>query len=83
MDQYIVCNREGLAAALFAAARPTNEAARDNPFEVSLGGTKFKVTAKFGMTERRALVLAKRLKRLPAKFFVSPPFSQPQEETTA
>jgi hypothetical protein len=67
MDRHIVNTRGELGAAIKAAAQPTLADARDNPFTVVCGTTKY--TFKEGVTERRADTLLRRISKVPKRHF--------------
>jgi hypothetical protein len=68
--EYIVENRAGVAAAINAAARPTHEEARQNPFVVRVDGLpKYEMRFNEGVTARRAKVLVAQINKQPKKAF--------------
>jgi hypothetical protein len=67
MDEFVVDSRDGLIAAVKAAAVPTYEEARKNPFCVQWDSARF--TFKEGVTERRADSIATSARRIPKRHF--------------
>jgi hypothetical protein len=67
MDVMIVNNQKELIAAINAGARATHNQARENPFAVHLGTTKY--TFKEGLHETRAEMLARHIKHTTSTAF--------------
>lgn len=67
VDNFTVESRDGLAAAVKAAAHLTYADAREHPFEITLGPTKY--TFKEGVTERRADQIAANIRKITKKAF--------------
>lgn len=68
-ETYEVENRAAFAAAVLAASCATYSEAHQNPFSVSLLGTRFKLTAPRGMHEETARRVAARLRQSPQQIF--------------
>ena len=67
MDEMVVDSKSALVAAIKAGSRLTFEEAKANPFQVTLGTTKY--TFKEGLHERRAKAIIKQIHQTPARAF--------------
>lgn len=67
MDHHTVTTRDALIATITAAAETTFEMARQSPFTVRCGTTRY--TFREGVTVRRAQQLARKIRKMPAKAF--------------
>jgi len=70
MDEMIVDSKPALVAAIKAGMRQTFEEAKANPFQVTLGTTKY--IFKEGLHERRAKAIIKQIHQTPAAAFRQP-----------
>ena len=67
IDRYVVESRDGLVAAVNAAAQPTFEEARQNPCTIQLGSTTYKF--KEGISEFRAKEIVANIRKVSARAF--------------
>ena len=67
MDEFIVETRDGVAAAIKAAAQPSYEKARANPFIVRFMRTVY--TFQWGVTEANAKHITRNIRRTPESAF--------------
>lgn len=68
-DLFEVESREALAAAVLAAAQPTYQLARANPFMVVIAGTRCRLAFREGIHEIRAAKVAAQIRKTPAAAF--------------
>jgi hypothetical protein len=70
MSTFVVEGREQLIAALMCACHDTDTLARENPFKVCLADSNFSLTFKEGLHEKRAQLIARRIRSTPKNTFI-------------